>query len=412
MKNLCVIAVMLFAFLLTASIALADQWQVYGKIYTYDDEVFEGPIRWDKNEGAWCDVFDGTKFLEHRDKKRTRHDRDKRDRRIKIFGVTVYTDDEYDWNWNATSAQSGIQMGHIKSLIPDGDDEVILVLKSGEEVELENGSTDFGDDVREILIDDIKEGVVELYWDDIDRIDFMQGKGISEEFGKHLYGTVTTRRGDEFTGFIGWDVDEIYDLDILDGSERNRKRKIEFGKIEMIERISSNSAEVTLKSGKKMRLSDSNDIDSGNRGIAIADQNLGRVNVEWDDFDYIVFTDPPGQPSYDDYDGGKRIRGTVYTADDESFTGDIRWDDDEEYTWEFLDGYDHDIEFDIEFTFIDKIERSSYRSSRVTLKDGREFKLRGSNDIDGDNKGIFIFTDDGDEIIVDWDEFDRVEFSH
>ena len=47
----------------------------------------------------------------------------------------------------------------------------------------------------------------------------------------------------------------------------------------------------------------------------------------------------------------------------------------------------------------------------VTLRDGREFELSDSNDVDEDNKGIFIFTDDGDEIIVDWEDFDRIEFS-
>ena len=48
---------------------------------------------------------------------------------------------------------------------------------------------------------------------------------------------------------------------------------------------------------------------------------------------------------------------------------------------------------------------------RVTLKDGRTFKLRDSNDIDGDNKGIFIYTDDREEIVIDWDDFDTIEFS-
>ena len=39
--------------------ALADPGQIYGKIYTTDDEVLEGFIRWDKNEASWDDILDG-----------------------------------------------------------------------------------------------------------------------------------------------------------------------------------------------------------------------------------------------------------------------------------------------------------------------------------------------------------------
>ena len=60
---------------------------------------------------------------------------------------------------------------------------------------------------------------------------------------------------------------------------------------------------------------------------------------------------------------------------------------------------------------IKSIEKSSRRGSEVVLKDGRSFKLRDSNDIDNDNKGIFIGTDD-DEVLVEWEDFDHVEFAH
>ncbi|UCD16292.1 MAG: hypothetical protein JSV44_07425 [Candidatus Zixiibacteriota bacterium] len=411
MKTLCFTLGSLITLLFMAMPAPAASGELYGKVYTVDDEVYEGFIRWDHNEGSWQDILDGTKLLERRHRGRYRdRDRDRRDRRIQIFGITVYSEDDHGFIWGGSSAQSGIRMGHIKSLIPDGSDDVILVLKSGEEIYLEKGSTDIGDDVREILVDDIKEGTFELYWDDIDRIDFESGRRTESTFGKRLYGTVTTRRGHEFTGFICWDMDEIYDKDILDGRERRRKREIAFEKIEKIERRSSNSSEVTLKDGKQLRLDDSNDVDSGNRGIVISDFSLGRIIVDWDEFDFVVFDDPPTLGDYDDFDGGKELYGTVYAEDGDEYTGRIQWDDDEEYTWELLDGEYQDIDFDVEFGLIDSIEKISYHSSRVTLKDGRTFKLRGSNDVDSDNKGIIIFTED-DEIVIDWEDFDRIKFS-
>ena len=72
---------------------------------------------------------------------------------------------------------------------------------------------------------------------------------------------------------------------------------------------------------------------------------------------------------------------------------------------------DRDVEFEIEFGLIKEIRKNSYRSATVVLKDGREFRLRGSNDVDEDNDGIFVDLDDGEDVIIDWDEFDRLELS-
>ena len=133
--------------------------------------------------------------------------------------------------------------------------------------------------------------------------------------------------------------------------------------------------------------------------------------VDWDEFDMLVFEDVPRHQKYGDFDGGRPLYGVVYTEDGEEYAGKIRWDNDEEYTWEILDGNYHDIEFDIEFGLIKEIEKKSYRSAIVTVLDGRTFRLRGSNDVDEDNKGIFIIQEDGEEIEVEWDDFERVAFS-
>jgi len=391
--------------------AFADSGLLYGKVYTTDDEVLEGFIRWDKNEASWDDILDGTKDLDRdRDRKKRRYRDDDDDSEVSIFGITVYRESR-SWSHWADEAESGICFGHINSLIPIGDNKVLLILKSGEELELSGGSGDIGDDNREILVDDNDEGVIELDWDSIDRIEFSAGPDRESAFGERLYGTVEVRRGSEYTGYICWDMDETFGDDILDGNENGRKRKIKFSKIDKIERLSSRAAEVTLKSGKSRRLDDSNDIDSGNRGIVISDRKLGAVKVEWDEFELVEFTDPPGKVKYSDFNGGKKIKGTVYTEDGDKYSGEIKWDDDEEYTWELLDGKNRDIDFEIEFGNIKSIERSSSRSSLVTLLDGRSLKLRDSNDVDRDNKGIFV--DDGDDImLIDWDEFEKVEFDN
>ncbi|HSM60293.1 MAG TPA: hypothetical protein VK849_05825 [Longimicrobiales bacterium] len=98
------------------------------------------------------------------------------------------------------------------------------------------------------------------------------------------------------------------------------------------------------------------------------------------------------------------------TGDGELLTGWIRWDNDEEHTWEILDGRDGDVDFDIELGRIASIRRLGPRGSEVTLLDGRTFELEGSNDVDDGNKGIFVTLEDGDTVMVPWWDVRRVSF--
>lgn len=410
MKHIRLVLISLVLMVAASSLALADSsGRIYGRLTTVDGDVFEGLIRWDKNEGSWVDILNGSKELPRSHRKRYRKKYRERKKTIKILGLSITRSRDYEYS--SGSAQAGIRFGHIEVLEVIDDDTILLTLKSGETVELENYSTDIGDSIRELVIEDKNEGEIELEWDDLERIDFMQGAAdLSSNFGERLYGTLTTRRGDEFTGWVCWDVDELFTKDILDGNQKRRKRKVKFGKIDAIERYSSKAATVILKNGDELLLRGTNDVDDDNRGIIISDMGLGQVDVEWDEFDRLEFQSPPGPVTYDEFDGGHLLEGTVYTEDGEQYTGRIRWDDDEEYTWEVLDGDKRDVEFDIEFGYIKEIEKKSYRSSIVTVWDGRSFELRGSNDVDDDNKGVFIELENGDEIEVEWDDFDRVEF--
>jgi len=396
---------------LALTVAADDSGRIYGKITTVEGDAFEGFIRWDKNEGNWVDVLDGTKELpKKRHRKSNRKYRD-REATIEVFGIKIGKSSSYGDEW-WSSALSGIRFGHIKSLEAVDDDLALLTLKSGQEVEFSHGSTDIGSDIREIIIEDEHEGEIELVWDDLETIEFMQAPSVAESnFGERLYGTLTTRRGDEYTGFVCWDIDELFPTDILDGDEKRRSRKIKFGKITSIERYSSSAASITLTNGDQMVLRGSNDVDDDNRGIVICDPDFGQVRVEWDEFDRLDFKSATRQVLYKEFDGGRRLQGTVHTEDGKTYSGAIRWDDDEEYTWEILDGDYRDVNFDIELGSVKSIEKRSHRSSVVTLWDDRSFRLRGSNDVDEGNRGIFVILSEGDEVEIEWEDFDRVEFS-
>ena len=386
-----------------------DPGRLYGRVLTMDGEELTGFIRWDSNEGHWTDHIDATKRLPRRfrrEAERLSEGRYARERSIRILGVRFSRDIGARWT---SSASSVIRFGHIRRLEVLDDDHALLVLKSGEEQELQ-GSTDLGRNLT-IVVQQPNGAEAEIEWDDLDVVEFLPAPASTESpFGERLYGTLTARGGDEFEGWITWDRDEVFAVDELNGRDGRRRRDVSFGDIASIERGGSSRAYVTLKDGQELEMSGTNDVNSGNRGIFISDRGLGRVEVKWNQFREVRFHEPPNDLSYDVFDGGRRLQGTVYTEDGDGYSGDIRWDNDEEWTWEALDGESRDAEFDVEFGLIRSIAYVSRSSVRVTLLDGREFVMRGSNDVNDQNKGIFIKQADGETVLVDWEEFDRVEF--
>ena len=266
-------------------------------------------------------------------------------------------------------------------------------------------------ELRDLSIEGLDGEVIELEWRDLDRVDFLPSPASAQASARRLYGTLEDRWGNMYTGYISWDLDEILMSDVLDGEEDGRDREIPFWQIAAIERFGSSGARVTLLGGEEMVLRGSNDVTDDNRGIQISDPGLGEVRVHWDEFEAVRFHEADRHASYADFDGGHRIRGTVVTEDGEELTGNIRWDNDEMWSWELLDGEYRNVIYDVEFGNIERIEKRSRRSAYVVLKDGRSFELENSNDVDQNNKGIFVELDDGSLIAVDWYSFREAVFN-
>lgn len=387
-----------------ASAAAGSEGRIYGKVITQDGAVYEGLIRWDKNEASWLDVLNGSKTMEYTERNGQREQAE-----VRILGVRISYERDAP---RRTTRDSGIRFGHLRSLENVGRDRALLTLRGGQQIELHGGSSDIGRDIREIIVEDRRRGQVELEWRDIDRIEFgASPPGLTSRFGERLYGTLTTRSGAAFTGYICWDVDEVLAEDVLDGKdERGRNRDIRFAEIASIERESSSRARVILRNGEKTVLRGTNDVNDDNRGILVLDPALGQVQVRWNEFDRVVFGPPRAPIHYEEFPGEGPLRGTITTRDGQKYTGLIRWDDDEAFAWELLDGNADGIEYDVEFGFVRAIERLSSSSARVTLRDGRSLDLRDSNDVNDENNGIFVTLADGDVVEVTWREFRHAAF--
>ncbi len=352
---------------LASPVRAQDNDRIWGQLHTTSGDVYEGFIRWDRNEGSWVDLLDASKPRRR-----------------------------------GGSSISGIRFGHIDRMDVIDHQSALFTLKSGNEMVLTARASDLGTGLRALIVDEGHGDIAELSWRDLESVDFSQpgARGPSES---RLYGTLTTRSGMQFTGYVTWDIDEIYSTDILDGDLDGRRMQIPFGEIRSIERHSSWGARVTLKSGESMILEDTNDVDSSIGNISISDPALGQILLEWDDFDMVEFHGTADEAAFTRFDGGRPIHGTVITERGDSYTGDIVWDADEAFTWEMLNGEIGDVEFNVEFGNIERIVKTR-SGADVTLLDGRILGLSGSNDVDHGNRGIRIRTD-GREFEVDWNDF-------
>lgn len=348
---------------------ISGSHRLYGTVTTRRGDQYTGFIRWDRNEGSWADLLDAAKV----------------GRRGRI------------------SRTSSIRFGHVDRIEVLSRDRALFTLRSGEEVELGARATDLGTGLRALEVHSPGGNTAAFEWRDLDVIDFQPAPEDATPTEERLYGTLTTSSGLEFTGYVTWDIDEIYSTDKLDGEERGYDRDIPFGDIERIQRNSHSSARVTMRDGDEIVLRGTNDVDSSNRGITVSDPDLGQIEVQWDDFDQVRFHPAEVEARLETFDGGHLIHGTVVTASGEEITGNIRWDNDESYSWEMLDGEYRDVEFSVEFGNIARIVRTN-RGADVTLKDGRTFELSDSNDVDDDNGGITIY-DEGLDWQVDWSDF-------
>lgn len=398
-----------------------DAHRLWGEVRTVDGDVHEGFIRWDRNEGSWVDVLDGSKELPDENYQiwlQANRDGEPPRRTLELKGYRISWD-EADPDF-ALIALSGLQFGHIQSLTPAGRDSVMVVTRGGQRLALFGGSTDIGPSMRELLVDRPGESTVELEWEDVERVTFAEVPSRARASSPRLYGTVADTTGREYTGYISWDLDEILESDVLDGEDPDGEdHNIEMGDIRSI-LVHRRSVTVTLNNGDTLSLSGSNDVDRGHRGVQLSDPSLGFVEIEWEELDEVTFSDAPASEGLQAFDGGHRLFGTLTTQGGEELTGFVRWDSDEEWSWEFLDGRSQGVVFKIELAQVDRIVRSEVFGATVTLADGRSFELDDANDVNWDNKGIMVsigVSDPSDAQLSDWryvpwDDFASIRFEH
>ncbi|MEQ8244636.1 hypothetical protein [Fulvivirga sp.] len=267
-----------------------------------------------------------------------------------------------------------------------------------------------------------------------------------------LYGKVTTIDGKSFTGALRWGKEEAYWTDMFNASkERNnnlnylsreemddleehyRRRNgnsyhwgeflnirwsnddydnkhqhqfvCQFGEIKVIRPTGRQRAEIMLQNGQKFDVDGEgyNDVASD---VKVIDAEIGEIKLDWSRIETVEFSDAPAKIANK---FGEPLYGTVETYGG-TFTGFIQWDHDERVSTDKLDGDSEDGDVSIEFGNLKSIERDGFRS-RVVLNSGRAMDLRGSNDVNSENRGIIVTNDKIGRVDIPWREFKKVTFS-
>src|SRR5690606_16968229 len=120
-------------------------------------------------------------------------------------------------------------------------------------------SSDLGGSFRGLVVERAG-GDVELEWEDVARVDFLPAPaGHTPPASRRLHGTLHTRGGSSWTGFVAWSLDESLATHELDGEGPDGEmRTIVFGDVASIARESRRSARVRLHGGDEQVLEDTN----------------------------------------------------------------------------------------------------------------------------------------------------------
>jgi len=224
---------------------------VYGKIMT-SNGTFEGYITWDDEECLGDDVING-----------------------KNKGQSL-----------------AIRFRDISQIKAERDGAMVT-LRNGKELFL-NDHDDVDRGNHGITIHGLAFGTLEVNWENFISAEFTRPKTRATDYSSFgdpslLSATVRTTSGAKITSQIVYDLDEIYDIEILNGENGGFQYFIPFSRVASIEPQNDKFSAVTVKSGEQFLLGGNGDVNRANNGLILKSPGNTARFLKWDQVKSIQF---------------------------------------------------------------------------------------------------------------------------
>lgn len=142
-----------------------------------------------------------------------------------------------------------------------------------------------------------------------------------------------------------------------------------------------------------------------NDNIRIYDRMLGRLDLNFEEIQSIVFASAPTNYSSP---AGHPIYGQALTSMG-VYEGYITWDLEECLGKDLISGKDQGVKVDINFEDIAEL-KAQKDGSLITLKSGRTIFLNDHDDVDRGNHGLMIRNLAFGKLIIKWEDFISISF--
>ncbi|MTI41011.1 hypothetical protein [Fulvivirga lutimaris] len=226
---------------------------LYGTVETHRKGNFTGYVQWDHDERIGTDKLDG----------------DTRDGDVSIT---------FDKIQKIERGGNGSQ----------------IVLYSGREFYL-TGSNDVNNGNRGIIVSVDNVGKIDIPWSSFKAVTYEKAKASGSSYAsytmpKGLSGKVYTYDDEQIDGQIIFDLDEAYELEILEAKDDDVEYKIPFRNIKSIRPKNYNYSMVVLRNGNELLLGDARDVSDRNAGLLVYTKGGNEpVYIEWKNVTEIVF---------------------------------------------------------------------------------------------------------------------------
>lgn len=227
---------------------------MFGTVETYRKGTLKGFVQWDHDERLGTDKLDG----------------DTRDGDVSI------------------------PFNKISKIERDGNGSLVD-LKSGRQIRV-TGTNDVDNSNKGIIVTVDNIGKIDVPWKAFKSVTFENVDNTGSSYTRYpkplgLKGTVYQYDSDEeLTGGIIFDLDETWELEMLEGKDDEIEYKIPFRNIKSIEPKNYNYSIVTLRNGKELLLGNARDVTEENSGLLIFKRNeKSPIHIKWREITKIVF---------------------------------------------------------------------------------------------------------------------------